>query len=199
MNIVSFRNLILIGISMLLSACSLQPVHVPSVSTYTLNSVSELKFSHARTHESMLVSIPTASPAYQSSRMIYVEKPYELKSFANHRWVAAPSDMLLPLLVRSIQNTGRFHAVVSAPFVGLTDLRLDTQVLMLQQNFIQKPSQVDLTVRAELVNNKTNTVIKSQIFSATVSAPSNNPYGGVVAANQATRQVLEEIAKFVGR
>jgi cholesterol transport system auxiliary component len=181
--------------SIFLVACG--PLSMPPVTTYTLTN---LHHSHAplysTTHLTLLVSNPVASPGYQSAAMIYMVTPYELKSFADNRWVASPAQMLLPILVQAVRKTGYFAAVVSPPFAGITNYHLDTQVLKLQQEFLLPNSVVRLSVQASLVSNYTSRVVASRLFEITVPTQTNNPYGGVLAANQAAAVITHRIAEF---
>ena len=52
------------------------------------------------------------------------------------------------------------------------------------------------TLRAYLVDDKTRRVLAWREFDAAVPAASEDPYGGVVAANRAVQTVLEELAAF---
>ena len=76
------------------------------------------------------------------------------------------------------------------------DLRLDTEIIRLQHEFLTRPSQVRFTLRAHLVDNRTRRVLASREFEAVAPAASENPYGGVVAANRAVQTVLEDLAAF---
>lgn len=181
--------------SILMTACG--PVSTAPVSSYT---IAQLQIARApirsQTSLSLLVSNPIASPGYQTAAMVYMMTPYELKSFANNRWVAPPAQMLLPVFVQALRNTGYFYAVVSPPFAGLTDYHLDTQILKLQQEFLLPTSMVRLSVQASLVNSRTSHVVASRLFEVSVSAQTNNPYGGVLAANEAAAILSARIAKF---
>ena len=183
---------------LLLTACSVfNPVN-PNVNTYTLESVSTKTFDVASAGEggTLLVLIPTAVPGYQSRQMIYVEQPYQLQAYTRNEWIAPPTQMLQPLIEESLRNTGYFHTVVGQPFTGASDVRLEVELLKLQQEFMYEPSEVLLEIRAILVNSKTNQVVTSKILSAEVPTSANNPRAGVAAANQATRMILEQLAKF---
>jgi len=68
--------------------------------------------------------------------------------------------------------------------------------LRLQQEFLSAPSTVRFTLRAYLVESATRRVIASREFEAAVPAASEDPYGGVVAANRAVRTVLENLSAF---
>ena len=92
---------------------------------------------------------------------------------------------------KTVESVG---ADVKTAAVG--DMRLDTEILRLQQNFDGQPSRVRFTLRATMVNNVTRAVLALREFDATVAAASDDPYGGVVAANRAVQTVLEQLAGF---
>ena len=83
-----------------------------------------------------------------------------------------------------------------APIAAAGDLRLDTELLRLQQDFATQPSHVHFTLRAHLVDNATRRVLAWRVFDASVAAATDDPYGGVVAANRAVQTVLEQLAGF---
>lgn len=143
-----------------------------------------------------MVSQPEAVAGYQTEQMLYLKKPYELNAFTKNAWVASPAGMLLPLILQSLQSTGYFHAVSSSP-ADHADYRLDTQLIELQQNFITKPSTIKLVIKVALTHMDEERVIASRIFSFSVKSPQDNPYGGVIAANQATREFTGALSEFV--
>ena len=130
---------------------------------------------------------------------MYVMVPYKLRAFANHRWVAPPAQMLLPMIAERIRSKGYFKAVVTPPFTGLATYRLDSQLLMLQQEFMRPVSLVRLIMQTEIINSKTNKIVAAKRFVVTMKAPENNPYDGVLAANQAAAKLTQQIAAFVIR
>lgn len=197
MPIKALQKITFILLVMLLSSCSvLKPIKTHPMAVYTLNRVSHMKMHKQPTRLTLLVSEPTASAGYESDRMMYRKKRYRLSAFAYHRWTAAPADMLLPLLAQSLRNTNYFRAVVTAPFSGITALRLDTHLLKFEQEFLQSVSQVRMVLQATLVNTTTNKVIASKRFSATVTAQHPTPEAGVIAANSAVSNILQQVAQF---
>lgn len=187
--------LILIITSLFLDACS--PVKSPISNQYKLDSYNTRQYARNSTKKSILITAPEAAAGYQSSEMLYVKKPFELSSFANNAWVDQPANMLLPLLVQSIQSSGYFYTVTSSANSEHTDYRLDTQLIELQQNFLKKPSQVDFVVKVVLTQVSENRVIASHLISQHIKCPMDTPYGGVIAANQATNRFTAQVSRFV--
>ena len=126
-----------------------------------------------------------------------MREPHKLDYFAHSQWVDPPARMLGPLLLAEIERSGAFRAVVLTPGAAAGDLRLDTEIIRLQHEFQMQPSRVRFTLRATLVENKTRRVLAGREFEAIAPASSDDPYGGVVAANQAVQTVLENLAQFL--
>lgn len=193
------KIIVLLLFAFSLSGC-LSPIKTPEESSYTLTSYTTHHATHTKkthTQKILLITTPTASPGYGSSDMIYVMIPYQLKSFADHRWVAPPSELLLPLLTEKMHRTGLFKAVVTPPFTGAATYQLSTQLLMLQQEFLQPQSEVRLVMSATLIKIASGRVVGNRIFSVLVPAEGNNPYGGVLATNKAAHRIINQIAQFV--
>jgi cholesterol transport system auxiliary component len=128
--------------------------------------------------------------------MIYLRRPQELEAFAFHEWVDTPARMLAPLLVRSLQGSGAFSAVLLAPSAATGTLRLETELIRLQQDFGTRPSQVQLTLRGVLLDTATRQVIAWREFDEKVPAATDDPVGGAEAAQEATQRVLAALAAF---
>jgi cholesterol transport system auxiliary component len=145
---------------------------------------------------SLLVAPPIARAGLDTRRMAYVQRPFELGYFARNEWADTPARMLHPLLVQVLEARGWFRAVVAGPNAATADLRLDTEILALQQEFLTEPSMARVALRAQLVDLATRQVLATRNFEAAEPAPSADPYGGVVALNRALATVLEDLAGF---
>ncbi len=187
------------GLSLLTGCVNLQPIPAHTEAAYALERTAppQSKAIFQRTNSTVLVTTPIAITSYSTSKMIYTQRPYQLRSFANNRWVAPPAQMLTPLLVQSLQNTNYFKAVLSTPYFGETNYRIDSELLKLEQNFSHKPSEIQLAMRVQVTNAATEKLLASRRFDVTVAAPSENPYGGVVAANEAVATLMQQINAFV--
>ena len=144
----------------------------------------------------LIINPPHAAAGFDSPRIIYVRETHKLEYFAHSEWVEPPARMLAPLLVAAVENTGAFRAVVLTPSAAAGDLRLDTEIIRLQHEFQVQPSRVRFTLRAYLVDDKTRRVLAWREFDTAVPAASEDPYGGVVAANRAVQIVLENLSAF---
>jgi cholesterol transport system auxiliary component len=144
----------------------------------------------------LIVNPPSAASGYDSQHIIYVRGPHTREYYSHSDWIDTPARMLAPLIVTAVENGGAFRAVVLAPSVAAGDIRLDTEIVRLEQNFADQQSRVRFTLRAYLVDDATRRVIAWREFDETVAAASEDPHGGVVAANRAVQVAMEKLATF---
>jgi cholesterol transport system auxiliary component len=187
--------LVLISFELFLAACS--PIKTAISNQYKLDSYSNQRLGHDFSRQSILITMPEAAAGYQDPDMLYVKKPFELTSFAKNAWVDQPASMLLPLIAQSLQSSGYFYAVTSSVNSDHTDYRLDTQLIELQQNFLKKPSQIDFVAKVVLTHVSDNRVIASRLINEHITCPADTPYGGVIAANRATKLFTARVSEFV--
>ncbi|PWB53466.1 MAG: hypothetical protein C3F18_07290 [Nitrosomonadales bacterium] len=183
------------GLALVAGCSGLQPVKNDAPSTYALEAQFQPRPAAANAPV-LLVTRPRAHPGFDSPRMAYVRKPHELEYFSRNRWVDAPEKMLAPLLVQSFEASGAFGAVSQAAGGVAAQLRLDSEIVRLQQEFTVTPSRVRFTLRAQLVDVAGRRILATREFDVTENAASDDPYGGVVAANRAVQRTLCEAAAY---
>ncbi len=144
----------------------------------------------------LIVAQPRAAAGHDSRRLVYQRQPLELEAFAFHEWVEPPAHLLAPLLVHALQEGGGFRAVLLAPSAAAGGWLLETELIRLQQDFSTQPSQVQLSLRAVLLDGTTRQVLAWREFDARVAATSDDPVAGVQAAQQAAQRVLKELTAF---
>ncbi len=146
----------------------------------------------------LLVSIPTAAPGFDKRALVYFNQQYEVKYHKKAQWVETPARMLLPLLVHHLEMTGQFKAVLAASTSPIyAGLRLDTEIVRLQQEFFTEPSQVHLVFRAQLLDMDARQVLATRVFEITENALSEDAEGGMLATNRAVARLLKLVTKFV--
>ncbi len=183
-----------------LGGCTLPQDQSPPAQGYLLE-VGTFTPAPARRSSSktLLVTAPKAAPGFDSNRIAYTREPPKLDYYQDSVWSDAPAKMLLPILVRAFEATGAFKAVVSPPAPGLANLRVDVDVIRLQQEFMSRPSRVRLLTRIKVVDLKSGHVLGTRVFEATEPAPSEDASGAARAANAAVQKVLSQMVPFALR
>ena len=177
------------------TACSLQPVDVES-RRELISQLPEDIPAAAPLPATLLVFLPTTNAAYDTTQIAYSEAPHELAYFARTEWAEKPAQMLHDLLVRTLERTRRFRAVVAPPYAGAVGYALNTQLLELRDDFTAEPAVVRLLVRVELRQGE-DRAIATREFEVRQPMSAKSPYAGVAAANEAAVRVLRDIAAFV--
>jgi len=189
----------LVLLLMLLTGCSVLPGPPPQATEqYTLEYTADPQIAAAPGNGAtvLIVSAPRAHGGYDSARIAYMEKAYGLRYYTRSRWAATPARMLAPLLADAIQETGRFQALHRPPGSVAADMRLDTELIRFHQDFTVQPSVMRVTLRAQLVDLQAGRVLATRLFDVRQVAATEDAYGGVVAANHAVQQLLQELAQF---
>lgn len=187
---------ILLG-AMMLAGCT--GLHAPKTETphvYTLDTQLPTSKPQAKRDLVLAVAMPHARSGFDTTQMAYLRQPHELNYFAVNRWADTPARMLNPLLVQALEQTSSFRAVVQTPSIVTANIRLDTELIRLQQNFGAQPSQIQLTLRAQLIDIASKRVLAVKVLDDTENAPSDDAYGGVIAANLVVQRVLGQLTDF---
>lgn len=183
----------------LATGCSVLPGPPPEpVDQFTLEYLPdpETAAAAADTAPVLVVSSPRAHGGYDSARIAYMQRAYGLRYYTRSRWAATPARMLAPLLAEAIQETGQFQALHRPPGTVAAAVRLDTELIRFHQDFTVTPSVMRVTVRAQLVDLRAGRVLATRLFDISRPATTEDAYGGVLAANLAVRQLLQELAQF---
>jgi cholesterol transport system auxiliary component len=144
----------------------------------------------------LLVSAPRAGPGLDGPRMAYLARPNQLQYFARSQWVEPPARLVGASLARALERTGRFRAVTEVALGSRPDLRLESELVRLQQEFTSRPSQVRVTLRLELTDVAARRIIGVQEFEVLEPAPSEDAAGGAAAASAAVRRLVTEAAAW---
>jgi cholesterol transport system auxiliary component len=145
----------------------------------------------------LVVSVPVAQPGFDTQRMAYTQRSYEVSYYATHQWADPPARMLTPLLVQALEQTGYWRAIVPMPTSVRGDHRVDIDQLVVLQDFLQKPSQVRVALRIQIIKLPEHLVLGARLFEVSEEASNDDAYGGAVAANRAVERLLKEIAGWL--
>ncbi len=182
---------------MLVGGCTaLQPPREESPDLYVLGAAPTIEVARAKRDAVVEIAAPRAWPGFDTPQMAYVREPHALDYFTKSQWADTPPRMLGPLLVQALEQGASFRAVVQSPSVVPADLRVDSELVRLQQNFATRPSRVELTLRVQLIDVRAKRVLAIRLFDETENAPTEDAHGGVVAANAALQRLLEKFVDF---
>jgi cholesterol transport system auxiliary component len=144
----------------------------------------------------LVVALPRPMPGHEGSLMLYQRHPQEVEAYTESEWVAPPAQMLAPLLVRALQQTGAYSAVLLAPSGLAGAQRLECEFVALQQLFGSGPSRVRLSLRAVILESATRQVRAWQDFEQSVPAATDDAAGGAAAATLAAHRLSQAVAAW---
>jgi cholesterol transport system auxiliary component len=184
-------------LALLMTGCTLlSPVHIETKKG--ILDQMPLTVPQQATHKTtLLVLPPDTAPVYNTTQMAYRLRPYQVSYFTQNEWGATPAQMMLPLLVKTLENTHYFSEVFTPPYSSRYTYALRTQIVELTQDFTAESPIVHLSLRVQLSSGATGEVIASKEIELREPMQEKAPYSGVVAANSATARALRDVATFV--
>ncbi|MGC2047820.1 MAG: ABC-type transport auxiliary lipoprotein family protein [Gallionella sp.] len=195
--IIPYRSLQVLTSTLLFAACSsFTAPQVASQNIYVLDAGPAIQAAQVKHDLVLAVSVPSTRSGFDTQQMAYVQQPHELNYFATSRWADTPARMLEPLIAQAMIQTESFRAVVQTAGPIPADVRLDIELVRLQQDFQTRPSRVQLTLRAQLIDARGKRLLAAQQFDELENSASDDAYGGVTAANRLVQRALGELAEF---
>ena len=153
---------------------------------------------HARARAAtLLVFPPDAKPVYDTTQMAYTTRAFQVDYFAKNEWGEKPSRMMQDLLVRTLEGTHSFTAVVKPPHTEPYTYALKSEIVEFHQDFTTEPAVMRIAMRFELVSEHADRVIGTRNVEIRQPMRDKTPYAGVQAANEAAAKLLREVAGFV--
>ncbi len=137
------------------------------------------------------VNMPAAYPGYQSARMAYRQERHTLRYFAYNRWADTPARLVGAALTEALSGTGLFEDVAAPGSRVRAAYRLDTDLIRLEQRFDADGSNIHLSIRYRLVDLASRRSLGSLHHDITVPSATDDPRGGVDAANRALRESFQ--------
>ena len=145
----------------------------------------------------LLVFTPEAKSMYDTTQMAYSREPHQIAYFRRHQWAEPPSRMLQPLLLKTLEATRYFSAVLTPPYAGRYSYALRTEIVELLQDFTSDPAVFRLSLRLRLSDDAVSRVVATKEIALREPMSQRTPEAGVAAANQAAAKALQQVAGFV--
>jgi cholesterol transport system auxiliary component len=186
----------LAAVCLLLAGCAIPPAE-PLRTNALLDQVPADVPHRARSGRTLIVFPTEARTALDTQQMAYTKAPHQLAYFARNQWAETPPQMLQPLLVRTMEATGAFTAVVAPPHATGAAMGLRTEMVELVQDFATQPPVLRLALRVRVEDEETGRVLGTREIAVQESMREATPAAGVQAANDAMAKALRELAAFV--
>ncbi|SFP26411.1 ABC-type transport auxiliary lipoprotein family protein [Hydrogenimonas thermophila] len=144
------------------------------------------------------VTIANIGRLSQTHNIYYRNKNFILQPYAYGKWYDSLGNMIKAKLIEALQQTNIASNVIGSSANIKSEMILEISILDFVQDFSKgEPSTVHISWLATLIQIKDDQVVKSKHFKTTIKSTSENAKGGVVAFNQGTNIIVNEIAKWL--
>lgn len=185
----------LLAALLVLPGCALQPTAAQPRKVLLNPQMPEQMPREGGTRATLLVFAPRSRPLFDTVRMAYQVQANEVDYFSRTEWAETPAQMLQPLLVKTLQDTGWFTAVVTSPYSGAHGSGLRTEIGELVADFSGDPAVLRLSLRLQWTDGA-GRVIATHEVSVREPIQQRTPEASIAAANAATAKALGEVARF---
>lgn len=190
------RRLVFLLAAAALAGCAVPPAAEPRIVTSLLDELPRDVPHRAASALTVVVFPPQTRAALDTREMAYTVQPHQLAYYAQHQWAETPPQMLQPLLVRTLEATGAFHAVVTPPSTVAASLAMQTDIVEFVQDHAASPPVLRLVLRVRLEDPRSHGVLGTREIAIDEPMARPGPEAGVVAANAAVAKALREVARI---
>ena len=144
----------------------------------------------------LLVDLPRASNALDSTRIAVMPRPGVLEVYADARWRDPAPAMLRSLLIEAFDRDGRIGGV-SAIDSGLNgDYSLSIELRDFQIEIGTGDSSAAIRLTAKLFDRRSNRIVTSQSFDQTAATAGSDVASAFAAFEQALNELLPHIVDW---
>ena len=182
----------------LLTGCVSAP-DVPSREYYVLEDPVQPGVAKAGTGSArvLLVQPAVASPFYDTQSLAFSRAPGQRAYYQFAAWTERPARRVSELLTRRLEARGSFRSVASTTAGVKGDLVLNLRLDEFYHDVSAAPGSARVEVTAELVDATGRAVLARRRFTQSAPVASENARAAVVAFNQATAALLDEVAAWI--
>lgn len=177
-----------------ISACSpLAPINLPDEKQYVINKLPAIKTANHVTTATVLVLLPSTTPLYNTTAIIYSPTHYEMRKLASLRFSETPAEMLLQLLQQSLENSQRFKFVVTPPYNGSYQYQMSTHITQFYLDRTVYPAVFRCSLLIEWQNAVTQQLLISKRINASAAINGQQNSAIIDAANRAVASALSAV------
>lgn len=198
----SYRTIALLAAAALvLVGCSgILPKPAPAPALYRLTAAAGFSAAApAGNPVQLLVAVPSAEAALDTTRIALSRSPTTLDYFADAAWTDRLPIVLQARLLDSFQNAHRLVALGGASSAAHGDAILTVELRHFEADYgASGPPRWRIELTADLINDADHMVIATRTFTADAAAAQNDMPAIVDAADQAWRVVATQIVDWAG-
>lgn len=170
-NKISMFLIVLMSFS--LSGCGtiLAPVNSRDITYYELTNVDLPNLANCTGKQSdkiLFIAPVQVGPPFDSNKMYYSKKQFELSTFSYSQWATVPSDMIIELIYQRLMTNCIYKEIVTSEALANADYNLITRVISMRQDIVGKKATVKLVISAQLINLSDSKVISSTTFDQSI-------------------------------
>jgi cholesterol transport system auxiliary component len=191
------RRLVLAGLALAPTACSVLPTGGAPPKLYTLTPASDFPPAGRPVRWQLLVDAPVTTAALDSERIALSRSPTTVDYFADAAWTDRAPLMVQTVIVQSFENSGRITAIARESVSLRADYQLRPELRHFEADYgagAAPRARVQLGVK--LVKMSDRAIIAQQMFEASVPARENQVPAIVDAFNAALQQVARQVVDW---
>ncbi len=183
------------------TACSLPVSETKPVYYYTIEYAPEPLDIEKRLDYVVRVNRFTATPPYNSQRIIYGDRGLHRNAYASFKWISEPGTLLAFALARDLQQTEAFRAVL-APGTGTPPTHtLQGWVEEFLEEDFTDPAQASVRVSIALIDARRPDPVQRILFQKSYQAKApcrqKNPAALAEAMSQAVKTLSKQVAQDI--
>ena len=195
------RNCLLLLLPFLCSACMGKSSPPQSIYYYTLGYEAPTISQSPQLPCTLRVERFSASPPFNSQRIIYTHGGLRRNAYAYHQWIAAPGDLLSFFFARDLRECGGFRAVLTPDAALSATHSLHGWV----EEFIEKDDaarwQAAATIHVTLISNRdhdpTSKILLQKRYQAAAPCTGKTPEALAEAMSRVVGKISQDVIKDI--
>ncbi|MBL0707673.1 MAG: membrane integrity-associated transporter subunit PqiC [Sulfurimonas sp.] len=163
--------------------------------------LSEIDTSSGCKDKSLKVSQAFSSSSLMSLDMNYIEDKNKIYSYSQSQWNDSVNQEVTSHILKVLRTSKLFKNTQNSKSRSRSDLILEINIIEFMQYFTDesKKSYVNIEISITLIDEKTAQVVATSSFSSKKKVDTLDASGGVIAFDEALRDILTQGVNFLNR
>lgn len=144
----------------------------------------------------LLVLDTTTSSFYDTDRLVFSRSAGTRGQYQFARWTERPGKRFADLMRARLDRDGTWDVSAGGGYVR-GDLLLDTELVEFYHDAVRQPGHIRMTLRAEVVDLKSRTLLARRTFEQQVPVPTFDAAGAAQASSLAVGRMLDALSAWL--